>query len=88
MPTHYPLLGVKCSIEEIPSLRRMDPSRDILLAVLAAVAEDYRRNISIKTKAAYAKRKALADAQGVPVKWGRRGKGKRVPPATTPGTAS
>ncbi len=58
--------------------------KDIILAVLAAVDEDYRRNISMKTKAAYIKRKALADAQGTPLKWGRRGKGKRVPPLTTP----
>ncbi len=57
--------------------------KDIILAVLAAVDEDYRRNISAKTKAAYAKRKALAEAQGVPLKWGRTGNGKRVPPLTT-----
>jgi DNA invertase Pin-like site-specific DNA recombinase len=62
--------------------------KDIILAVLAAVDEDYRRNISVKTRAAYARRKALAEAQGIPLRWGRRGKGKRVPPATTSETAS
>jgi DNA invertase Pin-like site-specific DNA recombinase len=60
-------------------------ARDILLGVLAAVDEDYRRNISTKTKAAYAKRKALAAAQGYTLAWGKRGPGKkkRVPPQPT-----
>ena len=59
-------------------------AKDIILAVLAAVDKDYRRRISAATKAAYARRKALAEAQGAPLKWGRRGPGKkRVPPGTT-----
>ena len=57
-------------------------AKDILLAVLAAMDEDYRRTISLKTKAAFARRKALAEATGVPLKWGKRGPGKRPPPAT------
>lgn len=34
-------------------------ARDIILAVLAAVDKDYRRNISEKTKAAFARKRAL-----------------------------
>jgi DNA invertase Pin-like site-specific DNA recombinase len=45
--------------------------KDIILAVLAAVDEDYRRNISAKTKAAFSRRKALAEARGDKVRWGR-----------------
>jgi DNA invertase Pin-like site-specific DNA recombinase len=55
-------------------------ARDIILAVLAAVDEDYRRNISQKTKAAFARKKALAAANGTVVRWGRPR--KRVPPPT------
>ena len=44
--------------------------KEILFAVLAAIAEDYRRQISRSTKAAYDRRKAAADASGVKVHWG------------------
>ncbi|MDG6974096.1 MAG: recombinase family protein, partial [Nitrososphaerota archaeon] len=47
-------------------------ARDIVLAVIAAVDEDYRARVSRATKAAYVKRKALADANGTPLRWGRR----------------
>ncbi|HEV2317742.1 MAG TPA: recombinase family protein [Thermoplasmata archaeon] len=61
-------------------------ARDIILAVLAAVDEDYRRNISQKTRAAAARKRALAAANGTDFKWGRPR--KRVPPSTTsPGAA-
>ncbi len=55
--------------------------RDIVLSVLAAVDEEYRERISRATKAAHARRKALADATGSELKWGKRGpdKKKRVP---------
>jgi DNA invertase Pin-like site-specific DNA recombinase len=46
-------------------------ARDIVLAVLAAVDEDYRRRIREATRAAYARHKALADARGDKVRWGR-----------------
>lgn len=49
--------------------------RDVILAVLAAVDEDYRRRISDATRAAYSRRKALADARGDPLRWGRPKKG-------------
>jgi len=39
-------------------------ARDIILSVLAAVDEDYRRNISEKTRAALARRKALGHPIG------------------------
>ncbi len=58
-------------------------AKDIVLAVLAAIDEDYRRTISAKTKAAYAKRKALAKAQGTSFTWGKRGKAKRPPSEST-----
>jgi len=44
---------------------------DILLAVFAAIDEDYRRRISDATKAAYARRKALAESRGDRLTWGR-----------------
>jgi len=61
-------------------------AKDIILSVLAAIDEEYRRTISAKTKAAYARRKALATAQGTVLKWGKRGPGKkkRAPLAVTP----
>lgn len=55
-------------------------ARDILLAVLAAIDEDYRRAISLKTKASYTRRKALAEAQGRTFTWGKRGPGKKRGP--------
>lgn len=58
-------------------------ARDIILAVLAAVDQDYRRRISAATKAAYARRKALAEARGERVAWGRfarRDKGSPLTP--------
>lgn len=53
-------------------------AKDILLAVFAAIDEDYRRRISEATRAAYARRKALAEASGVPMTWGKRGAGRRA----------
>lgn len=50
-------------------------ARDIILAVLAAVDEDYRARISKATRAAFARRRALAEANGEKVKWGRPRKG-------------
>ncbi len=44
---------------------------DVILAVLAAVDEDYRARISNATKAAYARHKALAEARGEKLRWGR-----------------
>lgn len=49
--------------------------RDVILAVLAAVDEDYRRRISEATRAAYARRKALAESRGERLNWGRPKKG-------------
>ncbi len=46
--------------------------RNVLLAILAEVDADYRRRISEKTRAAYARKKALADAAGLKVAWGRK----------------
>jgi DNA invertase Pin-like site-specific DNA recombinase len=46
-------------------------ARDIILGVLAAVDEDYRRRISDATKAAYTRRRALAEARGDRLRWGR-----------------
>ncbi len=46
-------------------------AQEIILAVLAAVDKDFRRNISVKTKAAYEVRKQLADVNGSAVRWGR-----------------
>lgn len=49
-------------------------ARDILLSVLAAVDEDYRARISRATKAAFARKAALARAVGEKPIWGRRRK--------------
>lgn len=46
-------------------------ARDIVLAVLAAVDEDYRARISRATKAAFARKAALARAAGERPVWGR-----------------
>ena len=46
-------------------------AKDILLAVLAAVDEDYRARISRATEAAFQRRKNLAEAAGERVRWGR-----------------
>ncbi len=54
--------------------------QEVILAVLAALDKDYRRRISVATKAAYDKRKALAKADRRPLKWGRPK--KTVTPAT------
>lgn len=56
--------------------------KDILLAVFAAIDEDYRRHISEATRAAYARRKALSEASGVPMTWGRYDRSKRASPPT------
>jgi DNA invertase Pin-like site-specific DNA recombinase len=45
--------------------------RDVLLSVLAAVDEDYRRRISASTKRAYQQRLNLANGAGERVRWGR-----------------
>jgi len=60
-------------------------ARDILMAVLTALDQDYRRRISTATKNAYARRKQAAAALGHPLKWGRP---KRVvPPPSREGAA-
>ena len=62
-------------------------AKDIILSVLAAVDKDYRRRISTATRGAYAKRKALAEARGEKVRWGRPPGSKtrkRVPPPSSP----
>jgi DNA invertase Pin-like site-specific DNA recombinase len=46
-------------------------AKDIVLAVLAAIDEDYRARISRATRSAYQKRKNLAEAAGQRVRWGR-----------------
>lgn len=46
-------------------------AQEIILAVLAAVDKDFRRNISVKTKAAYETRKQLAAVNGTALRWGR-----------------
>jgi DNA invertase Pin-like site-specific DNA recombinase len=46
-------------------------ARNVLLAVIAELDRDYRERIKKATRAAYARRKALADAAGEPVRWGR-----------------
>ncbi len=82
-------MGVYYRFTELPVLNS-DAStpkvaRDIVQAVFAAIDEDYRRRISEATKAAYARRKALAEANGDAFEWGRRGPGKkRVSPPTPP----
>jgi DNA invertase Pin-like site-specific DNA recombinase len=56
-------------------------ARDIILAVIAAVDEDYRARISRATKAAYQRKKNLAG--GGPIKWGRP-KARRTSSGPTP----
>jgi len=46
-------------------------AKDILLAVIAAVDEDYRARISRATRAAYQRRKNLAAITGCELRWGR-----------------
>jgi DNA invertase Pin-like site-specific DNA recombinase len=46
-------------------------AKDIVLAVLTAIDEDYRSRIARATRAAYVKRKNLALASGEKVRWGR-----------------
>ena len=48
--------------------------RDIILAVFAAIDEDYRLRIGNATRAAYARQKALAEATGATMRWGKHGK--------------
>jgi DNA invertase Pin-like site-specific DNA recombinase len=57
-------------------------AKDILLAVIAAVDEDYRSRISRATKAAYQRRKNLAG--GGPVRWGRPKSTLRQHPSLCP----
>lgn len=45
--------------------------RQILLTILAELDADYRARIAKATRAKYAIKKAAADREGVPVKWGR-----------------
>lgn len=84
-------VGVGWAFVEQPSLNYdADTSplaRDILLSVLAAIDEDYRRRISKATKGAYQARKNLAKANGERLRWGRpkgskdrRPRQKRGPP--------
>lgn len=56
----------------------LDLARNVILAVLAAVDEDYRRNVSQKTRAAAARKRALAAANDTDYEGGRPK--KRVPP--------
>ena len=46
--------------------------KDILLAVMAAVDEDYRRRISEATRSSYRRKKRAADSVGSKVRWGRK----------------
>lgn len=59
-------------------------ARDIVQAVFASIDEDYRRRISEATRAAYARRKALAEANGDRFTWGVRGPAKKKPSPSTP----
>ena len=58
-------------------------ARDILLAVMAAVDEDYRARISRATKAAFQRRKNIAEVAGVRVRWGRPRNAARARPLST-----
>lgn len=58
-------------------------AREILLSVLAALDADYRRRISVATKAAYNRRKQAASAIGTKVRWGRPRKRVVLSPAET-----
>ncbi|EQD52380.1 resolvase-like protein [mine drainage metagenome] len=70
-------------------------AKDIVLAVLAAIDEDYRRRISLATKAAFVRRKNLEAGADLP-RWGRHPKacgcpkhlGKRGPLLSTKRPAS
>jgi len=53
--------------------------KDIILAILAAIDEDYRRRISIATKGALAKRKALGMKIGGRKKGSKNRQSKRYP---------
>ncbi len=82
-------MGVYYHFTELPILNSDAKTpklvKDLVQAVFAAIDEDYRRRISVATKAAYARRKALAEANGDAFEWGRRGPGKkRVSPPTPP----
>lgn len=54
--------------------------RNVLLAVIAEVDRDYRERIRRATRAAYQRRKALAEARGERVVWGRPKKALSRPP--------
>jgi DNA invertase Pin-like site-specific DNA recombinase len=72
-----------------------DLAKDVLFAVLAAIDKDFRSRIQKHTKAAYARKKALAEARGEKVRWGRHPRtcgcpkhaGKSGPLATTSQTS-
>jgi len=53
-------------------------ARDVILAVLAAVDEDYRERIRKATKAAFNRRKGLENGADLP-RWGRHPKGCTCP---------
>lgn len=61
--TEYPVLNFDA---DTPLL-----VRNVILAILAEIDRDYRERISKATRAAYARRRALAEARGETVRWGR-----------------
>ena len=71
--TEYPVLNFDANTPKMV--------KDIILSVIAAIDEDYRRQISVAVRASYARRKALAEARGETVRWGRPP--KSLPPSTT-----
>ncbi len=70
--TEYAILNFDASTPELV--------RDVVMAVIGAIDKDYREQISKATKAAYARRKALAEATGTPMRWGKRGPAKKKVP--------
>jgi len=80
-----PASGVGWRILESPALDSAEDTpplvRNVLLALLAELDRDYRERISRATRAAYQRKKNLAD--GGKVVWGRPR--KRVPPAPAGG---
>lgn len=61
--TEYPILNFDSDTQPL--------AKNIILAILAELDRDYRERISKLTRAAYARRKTLAEARGETVRWGR-----------------
>ncbi len=59
--------------------------KDIIMAIISALDGEYREDISRRTKASYARRKALAEANGDVLSWGRRGFLRHPAPARSHG---